>query len=141
MYKNSFMAILIFTTVDVYYFNSKKIFVATSFYTDIFNPHTSPYLDEILFVYWVDGIFVDSNSFRKSSDDMTKHDRNSRWPIEIGDGFFRVGTVDQVSEGEKDEVNEENEHLNYSPSNISMSSYEGSEDWKKGSSKLNQPAN
>ena len=33
MYKNSFMAIFIFTIVDVYYFNSKKLFVATSFYT------------------------------------------------------------------------------------------------------------
>ena len=100
MYKNSFMAIFIFTTVDVYYFNSKKLFLATSFYTNIFNAHTLPYVDDILFVYWVDGIFVRSNSFYKSSDDMTKHNRNSRWPVEIGDGCFCVGTVYQVSEGE-----------------------------------------
>ena len=79
MYKNNFMAIFIYTTVDVYYFNSKKLFLAPSFYTEnIFNAHTSPYVDEILFVYWVDGIFVCSNSFYKSSDDMTKHNRNSR---------------------------------------------------------------
>ena len=82
MYKNRFMALFISTTVDVYYFNSKKLFLASSFHTDqpgsIFNAHTLPYVDELLFIYWVDGIFVDSNSFRKSSDDMTKHYRNSR---------------------------------------------------------------
>ena len=47
MYKNRFMALFISTTVDVYYFNSKKLFLASSFYTDIFSAHTSPYVDEI----------------------------------------------------------------------------------------------